>query len=227
MPDEQTSERLERTDPYLRPNQASELLEERNGLESMLNAPSHISGQIQDKASMMRHMRHIETTLHKDLPKPYVETEKDNAATRERELRESMLLGIPTHAEMRKNPPGATDKHRSWESRNKVDLQEWKNIRLRMHATGMLNAPDDASDVANFEQFRPHGGAQELNFDNAQIPGQQYSFPSGQISIQNVASPEERDRFLAERDRMSAEMNERGDNESPQETGGVVIPKLE
>lgn len=83
-----------------------------------------------------------------------------------------MLEGIPTQAEMRRNPSGAVDKHQNWQYRNKQRMAEWKNIRLRLHASGALeNVRPDATDVANFEQFRPSGGPGELNMHNEQIQG--------------------------------------------------------
>ncbi|KKL86602.1 hypothetical protein LCGC14_1943120, partial [marine sediment metagenome] len=35
-------------------------------------------------------------------------------------LRESWLNGMPTQAEMRRNPPGAVDKNTSWQKRTKT-----------------------------------------------------------------------------------------------------------
>ena len=94
-------------------------------------------------------------------------------------MREEFLQGMPTQAEMRKNPSGATDKHRLWQSRTGRAVQKWKHIRLRLHAGGDLTELRDASDIANIEQFRPVGGAQELGMQNTQIPGTEYHVPKG------------------------------------------------
>jgi hypothetical protein len=38
-----------------------------------------------------------------------------------------------SHEEMRKCPPGAVDRHRRWEKKNKKIL-EWQNIQRRLNA---------------------------------------------------------------------------------------------
>jgi hypothetical protein len=77
---------------------------------------------------------------------------------------------MPSQEEMRKSPPGAIGKHMRWEKQNKKNLEEWKNLKLR------LNHEDTDPDVANFERFRPTSSS-SLNMDNAHIPGNQYFLP--------------------------------------------------
>jgi hypothetical protein len=75
---------------------------------------------------------------------------------------------MPSQEEMRKAPPGAVDKHMSWEKRNKLKILEWKNLRLRLtHGT--------EAEAANLERHRPTGST--LNMDNAHIVGKQFFMP--------------------------------------------------
>ena len=88
---------------------------------------------------------------------------------RSKDLLGDILQGMPSQEEMRKSPPGAVDKHRQWERRNKTKILEWKNLQLR------LNAGSGDRDVANLERHRPT--ASSLNMDSAFIPGKQFYMP--------------------------------------------------
>lgn len=187
-----TDGRLERLEPYLRPNQVDDLLEERKGIEKTLNAPAYAQSAIADRGAMMRHHRHITHQLTHDSPKPYVEDERDVAVKRVADLEEKIQVGMPTHAEMRRNPHGAVDKHRLWEERNLNRILEWKNVRLRMHASGMIDGPSDARDIANIETMRPTYSPQELAMRGEQIPGKVMSMPRGKIASRNHMSDEDR-----------------------------------
>lgn len=187
------TERLERIEPYLRQHQVSALLNERSGIEETLRAPSYIAGQIQDRGAMMKQIRHIDQQLNHDTPTPYASEERDAIVKREAELRERIIEGMCTQAEMRRSPAGAVDKHRAWERAKKADILEWKNIRVRMHATGMTKDIDDARDVANIERLRPVRASHELNMDNVQIEGQHIHLPPGRIEAKNVMSSEDRE----------------------------------
>lgn len=146
---------------------------------------------------MQRQIRAIDRQLQTDAPRPYSESERDAAVARERDLREKIREGMCTQAEMRRNPAGATDKHRAWEKARKADVLEWKNVRVRMHASGMIDSVRDAQDVANIETFRPAHASHELNMDNAQIPGKDIYLPSGPIAVRNVMSDEDREAHKA------------------------------
>ncbi|MGE0289527.1 MAG: hypothetical protein AB7I42_26060 [Bradyrhizobium sp.] len=186
----------ERAAPYLRPNQVEQLVGEKAAIEGMLQAPEYIRNQIQDKGSMLRQVRSIDSMLHKDAPPPLIESERDDAVRSEQELRDELTSGMPTQAEMRRAPPGAIDKLRTWETRNKAKILRWKNLRLRMHAAGMLDSIASATDVANLERYRPHGGAQELNMDNALVQAKGVFLPNGPIAARNVMSEEDRAAML-------------------------------
>ena len=167
----------EKTTPLMRPQQAEKVKDEAAVLTNMLSAPPHISSAIENRGQVHRHLQSLKRDLEKQVPLPYQGSEIDSANNRERVLRETITQGMPTQAEMRKNPPGAVDKHRMWQHYKKSDLLEWKNIRLRQHAGGDVEHLPFARDVANFERYRPTGGAQELSMDGAQITGKQYHLP--------------------------------------------------
>lgn len=160
----------ESTKPLLRPAQAQEWKEQASTLRQMLSAPPHIANRIEDRGQLTKNLRALEKDLHNQEPRPYGTDELDSVASRSDQLKTEILEGMPTQEEMRRNPPGSVDKHRRWENRNKAKLSEWKNIQLRMHQTGETDLPD-ATDVANFERFRPTGGSQQLNMHNEQIAG--------------------------------------------------------
>lgn len=184
--------RVERIEPYLAPHQVNALHEEKAGIEAALHAPPHVASQIQDRGSMNKQLRAIDEQLHRDEARPYPEGEIDRAARREAELREMLVGDMPTQAEMRRNPPGATDKERGFQRKHKLNILEWKNLRKRLHRSGLIDDHPDAREVANLEQFRPRYSPTELNFDNAQIAGRDFYMPKGPIAIRNVMSEEER-----------------------------------
>lgn len=161
---------FERTAPYLKLNQLEEMTAERDRLSNMLRAPPHLRNAIQDAATMMSTLKRIERSIERDTPRAYVGADLDKAVAREKELREEWSAGMPTQEEMRRNPPGALDKHMKWEARNKLRIAEWKNVKRRLLASGAVGEAESDRSVANVEMFRPRGGAQELNMDGAQIP---------------------------------------------------------
>lgn len=163
--------RLERTAPYLKASQIEAMKDEESRLSATLNAPPHLRRAIQDPALMAKTLRGIQKALNDDTPREYAATERDAAVKREAELREKFTADMPTQAEMRRNPPGALEKHLTWEERHEADISEWKNIRRRMRASGMLPSRllSDGS-ASNIELLRPAGGPGELSMDNAQIP---------------------------------------------------------
>lgn len=182
----------------LRPRQVTSMNEEVRRIEEMLKLPASALVGV-DVPAAIRQRNNMKAQLEVATPQPVPESERDAAVREEARLREGIQEGMCTQAEMRRNPPGAVDKHRSWEKRNKESILKWKNLRLRMHAAGMLgNLPADATDVANVETFRPVGGSRELSMDHAQIPQtRDFHFPH-QIASHNHASDEDRDRWESE-----------------------------
>lgn len=161
---------FERTAPYLKQNQLEEMQAEKDRLSQTLRAPPHLRNAIQDGAGMMATLKRIERSLERDTAKAYEGPALDAAVRREKELREEWLVGMPTYEEMRRNPPGALDKHMQWESRNKAKIAEWKNIKRRLFAGGAVPSSVSDGSVANIELHRPRATSGELSMDNAQIP---------------------------------------------------------
>jgi hypothetical protein len=148
----------------LRPHQRVEMESEKESLQAKLKNPN-----IEDKGAVQRQLNRMNQQIETQTPRPFLPTEIDSAVKKEAELREKILVGMPSQEEMRKSPPGAIGKHMRWEKQNKKNLEEWKNLKLR------LNHEDTDPDVANFERFRPTSSS--LNMDNAHIPGNQYFLP--------------------------------------------------
>lgn len=169
---------LERTTPYLRPNQVAEMEHDAKVQRDMLAAPPYLRQAVDSKLAVET-LKRIETQLGRDAPKSYAPDELDRAVAREKELREEWTQGMPTHAEMRRNPPGALEKHLSWQARNQAKVDEWQNICLRLHRTGALPSEREGGAICNIEMFRPAGGPGELSLDNAQVPGKQFHFGVG------------------------------------------------
>lgn len=191
------SEFREKTDPLLNPHQEIEMTEELRRLEIMVDPklPPHIASQIQDRGEIRRQLKRLSHNIENQTPRPYEGEVLDKAIKREEELREQWTQGMPTQAEMRRNPAGAVDKHQAWERRNKQAVLEWKNIRRRMRASGI--GTGSGFDEANIERYRPAGGSQELNLDNAQIPGKAIHIPPN-VEIRNVMSDDEREALNAQ-----------------------------
>lgn len=154
------------TKPLLRPDQHQTAVEEIKSLEFKLQNPL-----IQDKGEVHKQLRRARHTLEMQTPQPPQDAEEEGRmVSRSKELLDQILQGMPSHEEMRKAPPGAVDKHRQWERRNKLRILEWKNLQLRM----TVGSGD--REVANLERYRPR--ASTLNMDNAQIPGKQFFMPN-------------------------------------------------
>ncbi len=159
------------TDNLLHPRQVNELHDEKVQLERMLGSASFIRGQLADDgANVSKQIKGIDKMLEQ-APQPIPEDQIDGAVKTERLLREAWLDRMPTQAEMRRNPPGATDKNMAWQKRTKTQVMQWKNLRRRLHASGISKHKlADEGDVSNIEMFRPVGGSGEMSLDNAQIP---------------------------------------------------------
>jgi len=166
------SQQLANTTIPLHPRQVAELNDTKARLAGVLQEPDYVRRQLADQGEgVRRQMRDIDRVLQQ-APKPYEAGEVDDAVRLEGELRSQWLQGMPTHAEMRRNPAGAVDKHRAWDDRNKTAVLMWKHLRRRLHATGISDARlADEGDISNVERYRPTGGSAELNMHNEQIEG--------------------------------------------------------
>lgn len=168
----------------LRPSQVEDFKSEIARIDEIERAPAFVRSQV-DFPVMARYKRDLEHKLATEAPQPLRQDEIDAAVKREEELRTAMREdGMPTQAEMRRNPPGAVDKLRRWEARNKNRVLEWKNWRKRLAVSGALpNTLPDATDASNIESFRPDHHSGEFNLDVAQIPGKQFSMPETPRSV--------------------------------------------
>lgn len=147
--------------PLLRPDQVLEMEDERDTLQRKLNNPN-----VQDKAVVSEQLRRLKNQLDTQRPTPYADHEIDAAVRLEAELRGKWMQGMLSQEEMRKCPPGAADKHRAWEKRNKKLIGQWQNLQRR------LTAGSDDMEAASIERFRPV--ASSMNMDGALIPGKQF-----------------------------------------------------
>lgn len=195
------------TTNVLHPRQVTDITERKRRLEKMLAGPEWVTRQLQDGGkAVMNQVGELDRMLTQ-APKPFAADEVDDAVRLEGELRTAWLKGMPTQAEMRKNMPGAVDKHRNWEQRCKAKVLQWKHLRRRLHASGISeHRLADEGDVSNIEIFRPRGGAQELAPDNAQIPGQDYFLPPAGAGPAVVLRDEDRALLQAINPELLAEM---------------------
>lgn len=153
------------TAPLLRPDQVEAGREEIKSLEAKLSNPL-----VQDKGEVRKQLARSKDVFEKQLPHPPKDgDEAGRMEARSSELLSKILEGMPSHEEMRKAPPGAVEKHRTWQSANKARIAEWKHIQRR------LNAGAEDCD-SNLEKYRPR--ASTLNMDSAFIPGKNFFMPS-------------------------------------------------
>ena len=187
--------------PLLRPHQLEAMTAQVKGLERSIRATAAGAkfGGTASVADTRRALGRIKRQVEDQAPRQYEPGEVDDAIAAEATLREEIQAGMPTGEEMRKNPPGAVSKHRRWERQNKPKILAWKNIRLRLHASGRLPESGDveARDVSNVELLRQHHNGGQLSMDNAQIAGKQFFLPTN-IDPKNLMSEQERAQVQAE-----------------------------
>lgn len=153
------------TTPLLRPDQVQTAKEEIRSLEAKLQNPL-----IQDKGEVNKQLRRARHMTEMQTPRaPESAEEEGRMVARSKQLLGEILQGMPSQEEMRKAPPGAVDKHRHWESRNKRKILEWKNLQLR------LTAGSGEREVANLERHRPTTSS--LNMDTTFIQGKNFFMP--------------------------------------------------
>lgn len=181
------TEPLATTRNVLHPRQVAEMRETAAQQKEMLTAPAYIRSQIQDPQALANSITHLEDVLAKEAPQPIPAGRMDEAVKLEASLREAWLEGMPTQAEMRRNPPGAVDKNRAWDRRVKTQVLLWKHMRRRLHASGVSDfGLDDEADISNIEKFRPRSSPTELGLNPAQIEGKIIALPpvgSGQAVV--------------------------------------------
>lgn len=185
----------------LRPRQVQEGREELRRIDEMLNAPPHIRTKISDPRGMASRKQRLKAELEEFTPKPFTESERTGARRLFEGLQEEIAVGMPSSEEMRRNPPGAVQKHQAWEKRNKKKVLKWKEIGLRLQASGDLD--DTLGEAAiNVELLRKHSTGYDLSLDGAQIPRKtDYHMPAQPDSVvlsdEQVATLEEIEPDLA------------------------------
>ena len=182
------------TSNLLHPRQISEFKEIKAKLEGMLSQPGYVRDQLADGGSaVFEQLKGLDKMLEQ-APKPIPAEQIDDAVKMEVHLREAWLHGMPTQAEMRRNPTGATDKNTAWNDRVKLDVLRWKHLRRRLHASGISeHRLANESDISNIEMYRPAGGPQELNMHNEQIPGADIYLPPPGVGPVAVMSDDDRE----------------------------------
>lgn len=156
---------------YLRHNQVAELEQEKARLMDQLTAQQpHLKSQ--EPAHARRRLGQVANQIETQLPPELKGELLDRVSKREVELREKILEGMPSAAEMRLGPPGALGKHQDWQKKNQRRMQEWKNCALLLARSGKGNGDYSDPDVANFERFRPRSSS--LNLDTTAVPTTTY-----------------------------------------------------
>ena len=167
----------------LRPRQVQEGREELRRIDEMLSAPPHIRTKISDPRGMSARRHRLKAELEEFTPKPFAASEKDAAVRDFGRLKKEIAVGMPSSEEMRRNPPGAVQKHQAWERRNKTKVLKMKEIGLRLQASGDLD--DTLGEAAiNVELLRNHSTGFDLPLDGAQIPRKtNYHMPAQPDSV--------------------------------------------
>src|SRR5574341_2034475 len=136
-----------------------------NRMKAQLKQPAWVNDALGGNSpqTLAKGIRAMEEDLEENSPPQLISDTRDALLKRQRELREKIKEVMLTHEEMRRNPPGAVDRHRRWEAQNTDRILEYKNI------CRALEPDSDAKDLASVEVFRPHG---QMAYDSrAQIAG--------------------------------------------------------
>ena len=143
--------------------------EEREGqvtrMKAQLRQPTWVNDSLGGSSpqTLAKGIRAMEDDLEENGPPAVAGPTRDALEVRKRELRDKIKEGMLTHEEMRRNPPGAVDRHRKWEQQNTDRILEYKNI------CRTLEPDSDAKDLSSVEVFRP---SRPLPYNsNAQIAG--------------------------------------------------------
>ena len=147
----------------LRPDQVKELKEEKQRVEENLSDP-FLRHKIRKPGDLVRRRDAITKTIAEQTAEKLNTEEHNTLFALEKELRAKWSEGMLSDETMRKNPPGAVDQHRRWETVNKATIRKWKNV------VRQLEPDNDDTDLANIERYRPKGEANRLRTD-AQISG--------------------------------------------------------
>lgn len=154
----------------LRPQQIAEGREELSRLDGILNAPPHIRARISDPRMMRKRRDSLKSELDRFTPRAYARDEVDGAIKELANLEDDIRRGMPSSVEMRRNPPGAVQKHMEWDKKAKAKVLRMKHIGLRLDAGGDLPSNIGyAGEIGNVERLRPLESVRDLPMDGAQI----------------------------------------------------------
>lgn len=59
-------------------------------------------------------------------------TKRRRLLARIKALKAEIYAGLPTAEQMRASPPGALDRHRAWERKNKPKILAWRELHLTL-----------------------------------------------------------------------------------------------
>lgn len=166
-----------------RPWEAEQIAGDKASLRKALESP-----HIEDKSAVRAAIGRLTDMEHEHAVPEFNASERDAAAKRVKELEAEIKVGMLSHEEMRRNPPGAVDQNVWWEKRNKRRVQIWRGLQTALHK-GI--PADQAQSLLNIERLRPRTNA--YNMDNAQIPqARSFSFPSEayQENFERIFKPE-------------------------------------
>ena len=150
---------------YLTKAEREEREQQVTRMKAQLRQPTWVNDALGGNSpqTLAKGIRAMEDDLEENSPPVLSGPTRDALLVRQRELREKIKDGMLTHEEMRRNPPGAVDRHRKWEAQNTDRILEYKNV------CRALEPDSDAKDLASVEVFRPSRPFQYNS--NAQIAG--------------------------------------------------------
>jgi hypothetical protein len=155
---------------FLRPTEVAECEADKRQLEQTM-AFRHFDRRVQS-SEIARSIRAVDERL-KQAPPDLTPEQRDKASRRIAELEQQIPVGMLSHEEMRRNPPGAVPRNVAWHKANAKRVHEWKNLQLALHKGA---STEDIQAKLNVARLRPR--TSQLNMDGAQIPAAR-TFVSG------------------------------------------------
>jgi hypothetical protein len=151
---------------FLRPNEVQECEEDLRNCDALLERRKY------DKRAQHSSIATSRKAIQKRLeqaPPDLTPEQRTKASARVKELEEQIKVGMLSHEEMRRNPPGAVAQNLRWGRKNAKNVHEWKNFQLAL----MKGASQtDVAEALNVARLRPRPS--QLNMDGAQIDGKTF-----------------------------------------------------
>jgi hypothetical protein len=157
---------------FLRPSEVEECETDLRELNAVIENSRYVSTPVN-----LRQVNEAKRAIEKRLeqaPPEITAKQRDKVSKRIAALEEEIKVGILSHEEIRRNPPGAVEQNLRWQKANQQRIFEWKNFQLALHK----GAPQEyLSDRLNVARLRP--STSHLDMNGAQIPvTTTYSFPT-------------------------------------------------